>query len=76
MGKGRSSSGLLLLAVVAVAGYLLVKLPPTVVEQYGRAVKLGPGWGYAYLAAVSLGALLLWGLVVWMLVRVLANTWR
>ena len=59
MSNPRTSSGLLLLAVVAVAGYLLVTLPPTVQEQYERAANLSPAWGYFYLAAVGLGALLL-----------------
>jgi len=76
MPHGRTSSALVLLIVIGLAGYLLVTLPPVVIEQYERAAALGPAWGYTYLATVGLGAILLVGLVVWMTTRVLVNTWR
>lgn len=74
MPKTRTTTGLLLIVSLAVIGYLLVTLPPKVVEQYDSAVKLGPWVGHGYLTAVALGSVILISLFGWFLVRVFKNT--
>ncbi|MCA9247543.1 MAG: GTP-binding protein [Planctomycetales bacterium] len=76
MKSQRQLAGLLLLILVIGLGYLLVTMPPQVTEQYRRAQEIGPRWAMAYLAIVGLGAALLAGASVWILVRVLWNTRR
>jgi hypothetical protein len=65
-----------LLLILAGVGYLLVTLPPTVIEQYERAAGLSPTWGYVYLAAVGLGGTILVGVLGWIVFRVLLNSRR
>jgi small GTP-binding protein len=60
------TTGLLLIVVLAALGYALVKLPSEVIEQYDRAVQLGPGWGYGYLAIVGTGLVLLVTALLWL----------
>jgi small GTP-binding protein len=70
------SSRLLLLAVLAFFGLLLVYLPSTLVEQYRAAKELGRVWGALYLATVGTGGVLLAGVSGWILWQVMANTRR
>ncbi len=65
----RTNSSILLIVVLAVVAYLLITLPPIVVEQYRAAIELGETWGYAYLAAVGLGGLLMTFVAGWILAR-------
>jgi small GTP-binding protein len=74
MPNSRHTTGLLAVVSLAVIGYLLVTLPPKVLEQYETAAKLGPRSGYLYLGVVGIGALVLVGLAVGMVVRVWRNT--
>jgi len=74
MPQTRHTTGLLAVISLAVIGYLLVTLPPRLVEQYANAEKLGLWAGYIYVAAVGTGVTLLVGLAVWMLARVWQNT--
>lgn len=64
----------LLVGVVAVAAYFAVTLPPKVMEQYNIARQQSPVVGYAYLAVVSVGGLVLAGILLWTMWRVWTNT--
>jgi small GTP-binding protein len=70
----RTNASILLALVLAVIAYLLIALPPTVIAQYKTASELGPAWGYAYLASVAVGGLLLVFLAAWILARLWINT--
>lgn len=52
-------NGVFLIVSLAAVGFLLVWLPPQIIEQYDRVQALGPGWTYAYFGLVGAGALLL-----------------
>ena len=66
----KPSRGLLIIVALAAIGYALVTLPPMAVGQYRAAAEINSWVGYAYLALVSVGGLLLLGLIVWALWRV------
>lgn len=72
MPPSRATSVVFLIVLLAVTGYLLVTLPPQLVEQYYQARQVSPWVGYVYVTVVSLGALLLSGLVI----SILAHIWR
>lgn len=72
MPQSRATSVIFLVVLLAVTGYLLVTLPPQLVEQYHHAAQVSPWVGYVYVAIVSFGALLLSGL----LISILAHIWR
>src|SRR5262249_2457583 len=74
MPRLRHTTGLLVIISLAVIGYLLVTLPPKLLEQYHTATEMGPWAAYIYLGFVGTGALLLFGLLVWGLIRVWRNT--
>jgi hypothetical protein len=74
MPRLRHTTGFLVIIALAVIGYLLVAMPPKLIEQYTRAVELSPWVGNTYLAIVTTGAVLLVSLTVWMLWRVWQNT--
>jgi uncharacterized protein len=76
MPRSRHTTGLLVIVSLAVIGYLLVTLPPKLMEQYHAAAEMGRWAAYVYLAFVGTGALLLTGLVLWGLVRIWRNTHR
>ncbi|MFP4145688.1 MAG: YcjF family protein [Phycisphaeraceae bacterium] len=63
---------ILLVALCAVVGYLLVTMPGEMFDQYQRAAERGPLWGAGYLAIVGLGLALLLGSIGW----ILWNLWR
>lgn len=63
---------IILIILCAVLGWLLMTLPGRLIEQYDQAAALGAVWGYLYLGAVGLGAVLLIGsigAVAWSLWR-------
>lgn len=66
--------GLLLIAYLAVVGYVLVAWLPTVVERYDRLKEQHPEMALAYLSAIVAGAVVLGGLSLWAIVRLLKNT--
>jgi hypothetical protein len=74
--SSRHTTGFFFVILLAVVGYGLVALPPRVIEGYNAAAERSPAIAYAYLALVSLGGLILLGLLVWMIVRVWGNTRR
>lgn len=55
----KTFSGVLLLVMAAAVGYALITFPGTIIETYHKAAQHGPVMAYLYLAAVSLGALIL-----------------
>ena len=63
-------------AYLAALGYALVAWLPTIVEQYQKLAEEHPNMAYAYLGAVGFGALLLSAVSLWLLFRVLKNTWQ
>lgn len=65
MRPGRTATGLLALVVLAFLGYLLITLPPRLVEQYQAARDLGPVAKYLYAGAVGTGLVLLSGASLW-----------
>ena len=44
MSRLRTSNGLFLIVALAAVGFLLVYVPPKVLEQYERIKVLGPPW--------------------------------
>lgn len=74
MPQRRSTFGFLLLIGVAALGYLLVTLPPKLIAGYSETAKVSPYIGYAYLAVVTLGGLILLGLFGWFFWRLWWNT--
>jgi len=76
MPKARHTTGLLVVVSLAVIGYLLLTLPPKILEQYETATNVGPWVAYLYLAAVGTGGLIFVILLLWMLTRVWQNTRR
>ncbi len=72
----RPHPGLVVLIILGTAGYLLVTMPPVVIDRYQAAQRLSPAWGYVYLATVIVGSLLLAGIALWMLVTIWRNTRR
>lgn len=72
----RKFQGLFLVVLAAGLGYLLLTAPPHLIDYYEKAQSLSPIAGYAYLAAVALGAVLLFGSIGYVALRLWANTRR
>ncbi|MFV2067897.1 MAG: YcjF family protein [Pirellulales bacterium] len=72
----RTATSLMLIVAAAVLGYLLVTLPPTLIDGYARAKSLHAVWGTIYLIAVGLGLLLLISLFGWFALRLWRNSRR
>jgi hypothetical protein len=72
----RTIHGLLLLVVLACVGFLLVYIPPQIIDHYRSALELGQTWAYVYLAAVGTGALLLVTCSVWTIWQLYSHTRR
>ena len=66
--------GWLLIAYLAVLGYSLVAWMPNIIEQYNNLTEDRPALSTAYLVAVTVGAIILLSLSVWLLARVWKNT--
>lgn len=67
-----TSHGIFLIFALAALGFLLVYIPPKLLEQYDRIKGLGPWWVTGYFVLVGSGAALLLtlaGMVVWKLWR-------
>jgi uncharacterized protein len=76
MSQSRSTTGIFLVVLLAVIGYVLVTLPPKLAAGFHQAHDMSPWMGYAYAAIVSFGALLLSGLLISILVHILRNSRR
>ena len=69
MKPNRTTTGLLLLVVMAAMGFLLVYMPGKLVEQYQLVREAGPVWITVYFSVVGAGAVILLGLTLWILGR-------
>ena len=74
MSQSRTTTGILAIIVLAVIGYVLVTIPPRLFEGYHHAAEVHAWMGYAYLAVVGIGSLLLGSLLFAILLHVLRNT--
>ncbi|HEX5472787.1 MAG TPA: hypothetical protein VFW73_12930, partial [Lacipirellulaceae bacterium] len=74
MSQSRTTTGIFLIILLAILGYVLVTLPPRLVEQYYHAAQISPWIGYVYLAVAGIGSLLLAGLLASILLHVWRNT--
>ncbi len=72
----RHNAGILVLLYLALLGYLLIALPPKVMQQYQDVAVDNPSLAYAYLAVVVVGAVLLGAMSIWILMRLLGNARR
>ena len=59
MPRLRPTSGVFLIVALAALGFLLVYVPPKILEQYDRVKSLGPPWTYFYFVLVGTGAAIL-----------------
>ncbi|MHB8973509.1 MAG: YcjF family protein [Pirellulaceae bacterium] len=69
MKPNRTTTGLLLLVVMAAVGFLMVYMPGKLVEQYQLVREAGPVWITVYFSVVGVGAVILLGLTLWVLGR-------
>jgi uncharacterized protein len=76
MPESRTTTGIFLIVLLAVVGYVLWTMPDKLIEGYARAADISPWLGYIYLAIVGVGGLLLVGLVLSILVHIWQNTRR
>lgn len=76
MAWNRKISLILLLVVIAAAGYLLRSFVPNVLSEYQTANNVSPVWGYVYLALVAVGTGAFVVLVAWMLWALTTNSRR
>jgi small GTP-binding protein len=74
MSSSRTTTGIFLVVLLAVIGYVLVTLPPRLVEGFHQAAQMSRWAGYIYIAVVSFGALLLSGLLMSILIHIWRNT--
>jgi len=64
MAQSKTTTGVFLVILLAVIGYVLVMLPPRLVEQYYHAHQISPWIAYVYAVIVGMGSLLLGGLIL------------
>lgn len=69
MKPNRTMTGVLLLVTLAFFGYLLVTIPPRLIEVYRQAQELGPVASWAYVGTLVVGSVLLAGASGWILLR-------
>ncbi len=55
MRESRTTTGILIVVLLAVIGYLLVTLPGKLLEGFARAKEVAPWASYVYLAVVGAG---------------------
>jgi small GTP-binding protein len=74
MSQSRSTTGIFLIVLLAVIGYVLWTMPHQLVDGWTKAHDMGPWFGYIYLAIVGVGGLLLASLLIAILVHIWKNT--
>ena len=74
MSQSRTTTGVFLVILLAVIGYVLMSLPPRLIEQYYHAHQISPWIAYVYVGIVGFGALLLGSLLLAILLHVWKNT--
>jgi uncharacterized protein len=72
--QSRTTTGIFLVVLLAVIGYVLVMLPPKIVGEWHHAYEISPWVAYIYAGVVGFGALLLSTLLIAILLHVLKNT--
>jgi small GTP-binding protein len=72
--QSRTTTGIFLVILLAVIGYVLVMLPPKIVGEWHHAYEISPWVAYIYAGVVGFGALLLSTLLIAILLHVLKNT--
>ena len=65
MKPNRTTTGLLLVVLMAFLGFLLLYLPQWIVGQYHAIKDAGRGWTIAYFSVVGAGAVLLASVSIW-----------
>lgn len=73
MTSHRTTTGLLLVVLLAFVGFVLLYAPQWLVQQYHAVRDAGRGWTIAYFAVVGSGAVLLGGASLWLLIGLV---WR
>jgi small GTP-binding protein len=74
MSQSRTTTGIFLIILLAVIGYVLVTLPTSIVEQYHHAYQISPWAAYVYAGVVGFGSLLLASLLLAILLHIWKNT--
>lgn len=74
MPETRTTTGIFLVVVLAVVGYVLWTMPHKLVDGYAKAAAISPWFGWIYLAVVGVGGLLLASLLIAILLHVWKNT--
>ncbi len=74
MPESRNTTGIFLVVLLAVVGYVLWTMPYKLIDGYAKAAELSPWVGYVYLAIVGVGGLLLAGLLISILLHIWKNT--
>src|SRR5687767_1774245 len=69
-----TTTGIFLVVLLAVVGYVLWTMPHKLVDGYAKATQISPWVGYIYLAIVGVGGVLLAGLLVSILIHIWQNT--
>lgn len=73
MKPSRTTTGLLLIVLLAFAGFVMLYLPRQLIEQYQLVKGAGRTWVIIYFSVVGIGGLLLLGATCWIVGRLL---WR
>ncbi len=76
MNLGRFTTGFFFLVALAMLGFLLVYIPPQIVQHYRMFSEQEPLWGQIYLAVVGTGALLMLGATATILVKLWIHSRR
>jgi small GTP-binding protein len=74
MPETRTTTGIFLVIVLAVVGYVLWTMPHQLVDGFTKARELSPWAGYIYFAVVGIGGLLLASLLISILLHIWKNT--
>lgn len=74
MDPRRFANQFLMLAMLAVIGFLLVYIPPQALNQVDRMFKVSPWLGYAYVTVITVGAVLFLVSSIWMVAKLYLRT--
>ncbi|MEX0585094.1 MAG: GTPase, partial [Pirellulales bacterium] len=74
MNQSRSSTGIFLIVLLAVIGYLLLIIPNRLIDFWTKAQALDPWVRYGLFACVAIGGLLLASLLLAILIHIWKNT--
>jgi small GTP-binding protein len=74
MPQSKTTTGIFLVILLAVIGYVLVMLPTKILQQFHDAYQFSPWVAYIYAVVVGFGALLLSTLLIAILIHIWKNT--